>query len=130
MFSGIFAGNGFGLANNTFAYTTYDTTAAISAYDIPFWAPDNHTSEYPKPNMSDGKYQIYNSYGHVRLQDVSISYNLRKMANKIGVGNARVSLSGRNLFFIAPQWKFSDPQARSGNGYLPRTLNLGLNITF
>ena len=130
MFAGIFGGNGFGLANNTFAYSTYDTTAAISAYDIPFWTPDNHTSEYPKPNMSDGKYQIYNSFGFVRLQDVSVAYNLKSLADKIGVSSARVTLSGRNLFFIAPHWKFSDPQARSGNGYLPRTVNLGLNVTF
>ena len=130
MFTGNFGGNGYGLANNTFAYTTYDTTAAISAYDIPFWAPDNHTSEYPKPNMSDNKYQIYNSFGFVRLQDVSLSYNLSKFARKIGVNSARLTISGRNLFFIAPNWKFSDPQARYGNGYLPRTANLGLNITF
>lgn len=130
IFTGIFGGNGFGLANNTFAYSTYDTTAAISAYDIPFWSPDNHTSVYPKPNMSDSKYQIYNSFGHIRLQDISLSYNFRKAADKIGVSSARLTLSGRNLFFIAPHWKFSDPQARSGNGYLPRTVNLGLNVSF
>ena len=130
LFQGIFSGNGYGLANNTFAYSTYDTTAACTAFDIPFWTKQNPSDIYPKPNYSDSKYQVYNPYGHVRLQDLSLSYNLSKVANKIGVRSARFTLSGRNLFYIAPKWKMSDPENRSGNGIgIPRAVTLGLNIT-
>ena len=131
MFNGIFGGNGYGLANNTFAYSTYNTQMSCNALDIPFYTTQEPSTVYPKPNYSDGKYQVYNSFGHIRLQDVSVSYNLKDIAKKIGLNNAKVTLSGRNLFFIAPHWKMSDPQSRSKNaGYLPRTLNLGFNVTF
>ena len=130
LIQGIFSGNGYGLANNTFAYSTYDTTEAISAFDIPFWTAQEPNNTYPKPNYSDGKYAVYNPYGHIRLQDVSISYNLSKLANKIGVRSARFTLSGRNLFFIAPKWKLSDPENRSGGGIgIPRAFTIGLNVT-
>ena len=130
MFQGIFSGNGYGLANNTFAYSTYDTTEACTALDIPFWTAQEPNNTYPKPNYSDGKYAVYNPYGHIRLQDLSLSYNLSKIANKIGIRSARATLSGRNLFFIAPKWKLSDPENRSGNGIgIPRAFTIGLNIT-
>ena len=131
MFQGIFGGGNYGLGNNTFAYSTFDTTAICSAYDIPFWTAQDPNNTYPSPNYSDGKYQIYNSYGHVRLQDVSLSYDFSRFAQKINVRNARLTLSGRNLFFIAPNWKLSDPQNRADGGVgLPRACTLGLNITF
>ena len=131
MFNGIFGGNGFGLANNTFAYTTFDTTAACTAYDIPFWTKENPSNEYPSPTVNESKFQVYNSFGHVRLQDLSLSYNLSNLTKKIGVKSARLTLSGRNLFVIAPKWRLSDPQSRSGSGVgLPRAFTAGLNVTF
>ncbi len=127
---GIFGGGGYGLANNTFAYSTYDTTAACSAFDIPFWTKQEPNNTYPKPNYSDSKYQVYNSFGHVRLQDLSLSYNMGKIAQRIGLKNARLTLSGRNLFYFAPFWKMSDPENRSGYGIgIPRAVTLGVNVT-
>ena len=131
MFQGIFSGGMYGKANNTFAYTTFDTTAAISAYDIPFWTKDNKSEIYPAPNVNESKFQVYNPFGHIRLQNVSITYNMSSLTQKIGIKNARLTLSGRNLFFWAPGWKLSDPQNRSGDGVgMPRTVTLGLNVTF
>ncbi len=131
LIQGIFGGNGYGLANNTFAYVTFNTTAACTALDIPFWTAQEPNNTYPAPNVNESKYAVYNSYGHVRLQDLSLSYNFSKLANKIGVKNARLTLSGRNLFYIAPKWKMSDPQNRSGSGIgIPRAVTLGLNMTF
>ena len=130
LFQGIFGGGGYGLANNTFAYSTYDTTAACSAFNIPFWTKQEPNNTYPSPNYSDSKYQVYNCYGHVRLQDLSLSYNMTRLVNKIGIKSARVTLSGRNLFYIAPGWKMSDPENRSGYGIgIPRAVTIGLNIT-
>ena len=131
MFQGIFSGGMYGKANNTFAYVTFDTTAAISSYDIPFWTKDNKSDIYPAPNVNESKFQVYNPFGHVRLQNISLTYNLSPYTQKIGIKNARLTLSGRNLFYIAPGWKLSDPQNRSGDGVgMPRTVTLGLNVTF
>jgi hypothetical protein len=131
MFQGIFGGAGFGLANNTFAYSTYDTTASCTALDIPFWTKQQPNNTYPAPNVSESKYAVYNSYGHIRLQDLSLSYNLSPVAKQIGLKSARLTLAGRNLFYIAPKWKMSDPQSRSAYGIgIPRAVTLGLNVTF
>lgn len=131
MFQGIFGGAGFGLANNTFAYSTYDTTASCTALDIPFWTKQQPNNTYPAPNVSESKYAVYNSYGHIRLQDLSLSYNLSPVAKQIGLKSARLTLAGRNLFYFAPKWKMSDPQSRSAYGIgIPRAVTLGLNVTF
>lgn len=133
MLSGIFGGGGYGLADNTFAYTTYNTGHSYSAYDIPFWTPQNKSSEYPSPAFTNpgGYYHVYNNYGHVRLQDLSLSYNITPLISKWGIKNAKVSLSGRNLFFIAPGWKMSDPEVRSASIIsMPRAITLALNLSF
>ena len=52
------------------------------------------------------------------------------MSREIGLKNARVTLSGRNLFYFAPFWKMSDPENRSGYGIgIPRAVTLGVNVT-
>ena len=132
-FNSVIGGNGYGLANNTFAYTTYNTGHSTSALNIPFWAPDNKTDEYPSPAFTNpsGLYQIYNGYGHVRLQDLSLSYNLGGLLKNWGIKNAKVSVAGRNLFVIAPNWRMSDPEARSGSSIaLPRAVTFALNLSF
>lgn len=128
---GIFGGNDYGLADNTFAYVTFNNKATCTALDIPFWTKEKPNNTYPAPNVNEGKYAVYNSFGHVRLQDVSLSYNLSSLANKIGVQKARITLSGRNLFYIAPHWKHSDPLVRRASGIgIPRAVTIGLNVTF
>ena len=133
MFTGIFGGGGYGLGNNTFAYTTHNTGRSVSAYDIPFWTPQNKSTEYPSPAFANtGQYyQVYNGYGHVRLQDLSLSYNITPLVAKWGIKNAKISVSGRNLFFIAPHWKLSDPETRSAQSIsMPRAITAALNLSF
>lgn len=137
MLTGIFGGGGYGLADNTFAYLTYNTGHSMSAYDVPFWTPQNKSTKYPSPAFTNpgNYYSVHNNYGHVRLQDLSLSYNISSLVAKWGIKNAKVSLSGRNLFFIAPGWKMSDPEARSSSMYstamsLPRAVTLALNLSF
>ncbi len=131
LIQGIFGGGGYGLSNNTFAYVTFNNTAACTALDIPFWTAQEPNNTYPAPNVNESKYEVYNSIGHIRLQDVSLSYNFSSLAGRIGVKNARLTLSGRNLFYIAPKWKMSDPQNTSSYGLgIPRAVTLGLNLTF
>lgn len=133
MLTGIFSGGGYGKADNTFAYTTYNTGHSVSAYDIPFWTPENKSSEYPSPAFTNtgNYYHVYNNYGHVRLQDLSLSYNITPLVSKWGIKNAKVSLSGRNLFVIAPHWKMSDPEVRSAQTIaMPRAFTVALNLSF
>ncbi|MCQ2146589.1 MAG: SusC/RagA family TonB-linked outer membrane protein [Bacteroidales bacterium] len=133
MFNGVFGGNGYALANNTFAYQTYNVQNRVNCLDIPFWTKDNPSSEYPAANYKNSQdhYHVYNSFGFVRLQDLSLSYNLSKFVKKYNINSARVSITGRNLFVIAPNWKLSDPESRGESTIgLPRALTLSLNLSF
>ena len=56
---------------------------------------------------------------------------MRPLAKMIGITSARVTLSGRNLFYIAPKWRMTDPELTNGyNVGMPRAFTVGLNVTF
>lgn len=130
LFTGLFGGGGYALANNTFAYKSHTGFNYANIIDMPYWTPDNKNNEYPSASYTGGDWVKYNSYAHVRLQDMSLSYNLSPALKRTGIASARIFLSGHNLFYIAPYWKRSDPEARSLNGMLMRTVTLGMNFSF
>jgi hypothetical protein len=130
LFQGIFSGNGYGLRDNTFAYRTFNTTEG-NALDIPFYYPGRTDTDCPHATYNESKYVIYNPYGYIRLQDLSLSYNMKALAQAVGLANARVTLSGRNLFYVAPKWRMADPEMTNGYSVgMPRAFTLGLNVTF
>ena len=129
-FQGIFSGNGYGMRDNTFAYQTFNTTEG-NALNIPFYYADRTDTDCPHAVYNESKYRIYNPYGYIRLQDVSLSYNMKRLAQKIGLANAKVTLSGRNIFYVAPYWRMADPEMTTGyNVGMPRAFTLGVNLTF
>ncbi|MCK5906134.1 MAG: TonB-dependent receptor, partial [Flavobacteriales bacterium] len=80
---------------------------------------------------------------YLKLRDASLSYNLTKVAKKIGLDNASVSIFGRNLFLWTPASNsFVDPETSTyGNdlrgmfgefGGAPSTRSYGmkLNLSF
>jgi len=130
MFTGQFGGNGYCLADNTFAYNTYYGFAYANALEMNYWTPSNHSNTHPSPEYTGGTgWTVYNSYANIRLSNMNISYNISNLAKKIGVQNARITLAGQNLFYIAPNWKLSDPGARSRTSTLMRTFTLGINFS-
>ncbi len=132
MIQGIFGGNGYGMGNNTFAYETYNTQNRSNAFNIPFWTKDNPSNEYPSPAYKNSSrfYSVYNSYSHIRLQDVSLSYDITPVLKPYGFANAKVAVSGRNLLFWAPYWRFGDPGTQSSTMGSPRAVTFSLNLTF
>lgn len=130
LFLGVFSGNGYGLRNNTDAYKTFNTTEG-NALNIPFYYAERTDTDCPHAGYNESKYAVYNPYGYVRLQDLSLSYSLKSLVRKIGLADAKVTLSGRNLFYIAPKWRMADPEMP--NGYtvgMPRAFTVGVNVTF
>ena len=104
----------------------------LNTVDIPWWSESKPTNEYTKPwNVVGNLYAVHN-YGFVRLQDLSLGYTLKgNWLRKINVASAQLYLSGSNLFFIAPDWKYSDPEVRSFQSQqLRRTYTFGVNIRF
>ena len=130
LIQGIFGGNGYGLRDNTYAYQTFNTTEG-NALNIPFYYAERTDTDCPHAMYNESKFKVYNPYGYIRLQDMSLSYNLRDLAKKVGLSSAKVTLSGRNLFYIAPNWRMADPELRNGYSVgMPRSFTLGLNVTF
>lgn len=100
-----------------------------------FWSPNNPDGINPSyitaPTVNANK--LY-SRDFVRLQDVSLGYNLPKeILNPIGVSSLKLFLSGKNLFTWT-KWRGWDPETGDGladNGRpVLKGISLGLNVTF
>ena len=104
----------------------------ISEMAADYWSPNNPDATYsrsaqaPKIGAS-----LYQDRSFVRLQDVTLGYNLPKTwMNAIGVGNVNLYISGKNLLTFT-KWKGWDPEAGSDYWGRPvlRSFTFGLNVT-
>lgn len=130
-------GHGYALADNTFAYKTNEGYNYCNYLDIPYWTPQNPSNEYVAASFrdKDETWRVYNSYANVRLQNLSISYNLGSLVKSWGIAGARIYVSGNNLFYIAPHWRLGDPEGRGPvgsyrNSMLMKTYTVGLSVSF
>jgi hypothetical protein len=107
----------------------------FNTLNVPHWTPENPSNTYPAINYRDPLgYLFYQSRSFVRLQDISVSYDLPvSLLEKIKIHSAKVYLSGKNLITWT-DWMGWDPEFGSGarspgnNGPLLKTYTLGLNI--
>lgn len=132
LFSGTFSSNKYGIARNNNAFSCYENMAYLNAEDHPFWTEQNRDKKHLGPNGDLSKFTGTQKYGFVRLQDVNLSYNIKgAWMKKAGINSLQAYVSGSNLFFIAPDWEFSDPEVRNSRGFqLARTFTFGLNLRF
>lgn len=133
LWNGVFSDKNYGKAVNNNAILSYtEGMMYLNTVNHPFYTEDNPSTLYPKAWNAAGSLSYIQSYGFVRLQDLNVSYSLpEKWVKKIGLSGAQVYVSGSNLFFIAPGWKYSDPEVRSFQSQqLRRTYTFGLNVRF
>ena len=98
---------------------------------VPYWTADKPNNEYARMNVNTGGYggglMIYKPSSFVRIQDVSLAYNLPSAPLKrIKVINMQVFGSIRNLATFT-KWPGWDPE--SGMNPMPRTFTIGLNCS-
>lgn len=104
---------------------------------IDYWLPENPNARYPRVGTAISKNLLATSYAQrnfVRLQDVSLSYTVRKQhLNKFNLENLRLFISGKNLYTWT-KWPGWDPETGSGisrNGRpVLKSWTLGLNLEF
>lgn len=133
VFNGVFSGGRYGKALNNNAYMSYtEGMMYLNTVDHPFWTPENKSNVYPKAWNAQGALYAVCNYGFVRLQDLSLSYTFGgSKLKKAGIQSLQLYATGNNLFFIAPGWKYSDPEVRSiQSQQLRRTYSFGVNIRF
>ena len=133
MFNGVFSSKRYGLDMNDAAVrsTNDGVMMYLNTVDHGWWTKENKSQEFTRPYFSDAVYNVV-PYGFVRLQDVNLTYTFPKnVIERIHVGGLQLYLSGRNLGFIAPGWKYSDPEVRSfTRAQLQRTFTFGINLRF
>ncbi|MDX8339398.1 SusC/RagA family TonB-linked outer membrane protein [Draconibacterium sp. IB214405] len=131
LFNGIFSGGDYGYQENNLAYMSSDGFQYHNMLNHPWWTPENPSETYPRVNFTDARYTALQKYTFVRLQELNLSYTFdRDLLKKIYFSSLKVFVSGSNLFFIAPDWEYSDPEIRRFNAaQLPRTFTLGINFT-
>ncbi len=131
LFNGIFSGGDYGYAENNIAYLSSDGFQYHNMLNHPWWTPENPSETYPRVNFTDARYTALQKYTFVRLQELNLSYTFdRDLLKKIYFSSLKIFVSGSNLFFIAPDWEYSDPEIRSFSAaQLPRTFTLGINFT-
>jgi hypothetical protein len=107
-----------------------------------FWSPNNPSGKYPR-NISGARAKIepnmWQKRSFIRLQDVSLSYNLNKLVKKAKFQALNVFVSGKNLVTWT-DWEGWDPEALDLQGNpmglitngrpVMRAFTVGLNITY
>ncbi len=103
-----------------------------------WWTPENPNAKYRRlgdyPKPVGESVHPYSSRSFVRLQDVSLSYNLNSdFLTKYGFRNCRIYVSGKNLKTWT-NWEGWDPEtgASLSPGGIPvmKSYSIGLNVEF
>lgn len=108
---------------------------SANVLNVPYWTPDNPINTHPAINYRNPlDYGFYQSRSFVRLQDISLSYNLPQgLLKTLHLSNLRIYVSGKNLMTWT-DWNGWDPEFGVGgrnpgnNGPLLKTYTVGLNL--
>lgn len=113
---------------NSMLTHTNHTEDRCNAYAKNYWTPENPTNKATRLNtVNTPEFTIYQSRSFVRLQDVSLSYNLPvTVTEKIKLGGCKIYVSSRNLLTFT-KWSGWDPE--SGNIPMPRIFTFGIDVT-
>lgn len=135
LFTGVFGGKGYGQAVNTYAYRSATGVIFDNMLDHEWWTPENKSNVYPSVGYQDSRYTPLQSYGFVRLQDLSLSYTFRqKWMKTLNISSLKIFFAAKNLFTIT-NWEGGDPELKQTfNGSysypLASMYSFGLNLSF
>ena len=135
LFAGVFGGNGYGLSQNTYAYQTATGTVWDNNLNHGWWTPENRSNKYPRVDYADSRFTPLQSYGFVRLQDLSLSYTFRQdWLSRLQIAGLKVFFAAKNVFTIT-NWVGGDPEIKQtlGGSYgypLAAMYSFGVNLTF
>jgi hypothetical protein len=112
-------------------YTTNYGGRPLNMMDFDWWTPTNPSNEHPSFNYKNTLgHDYYQDRSFVRLQDVSLSYNVPKsLLQKVRVDGLRAYISGRNLYTWT-KWDGPDPESKQYFYPTSRTVSFGLNLSF
>jgi hypothetical protein len=107
----------------------------MTSYVVPYWTPENPINDYARlgSGLSGASFNVYRESSFIRLNTVSLAYNLPTMLiNKVKMKAAKLYFNINNAAVYAPHWNLWDPQAQDNQDrFAPttRSYSLGLNVS-
>ena len=120
------------------AYAFYNGATALKRH-LDRWTPDNFDATYPRITRTDQTNFVISSFwmqdaSYVRLKNLTLGYTLPKdWMTKLGVTNAKIFLSGENLFTITGLDGGIDPEEASERGWSygnVKKISVGVRLSF
>lgn len=117
-FYSVWGGNGWYLSeNNTPYYDGYVNNGAVNHPVYDYWTSTNTGAKFPRPDYADNAAYTGTKYidrSFIKLQKVSLTYNVSNLVKSWGINGATCSFSADNIFTYAPHWEGLDPETDSG----------------
>lgn len=146
-------------ADNSLFWGAYNRPYSWQPVDVvnKIWSEENPDAYFPRMRgytalNSRAELQVTQSKylqnaAYMRLKNITLGYNLpASLVNKAGIANARVYVTGQNLWTWSPMYKYvrtmdpeviegSDPELNDGAGNgmsypMLKTYTIGINVTF
>ena len=120
------------------AYAFFNGATALKRH-LDRWTPENHDATYPRITRTDQTNFTTSSFwlqdaSYVRLKNLTLGYTMPKAwMTKLGVANAKVFLSGENLFTITGLDGGIDPEEASERGWSygnVKKISVGVRLSF
>ncbi|HET9502116.1 MAG TPA: TonB-dependent receptor [Hymenobacter sp.] len=116
-------------------YAKFVRSGSSNSAIVDYWTPENPTNDYPRPNATRTLNYVTTlterQASWAKIRNITLGYTLPKtLTGKIGIDNARLYVSGKNLYTLSNLKDF-DPE---GEGVIDRPLNrvfvVGVNVGF
>jgi TonB-linked SusC/RagA family outer membrane protein len=142
--------NGYLGLNNPFYFREDNTIRVNGLQGIDYWSPSNPDGKYPRnisgsqPTIAMSATNRWQDRSFVRLQDVTLSYNLKNsLLKKVPLQSLNLFVSGKNLHTWT-KWEGWDPETEAnddqgrlqaqglliGGRPVLKTFTVGLNLVF
>jgi hypothetical protein len=133
----IWGGNNWYLSSNS-PYNDLDVHKSDMNHPVyDYWTPKNTGARFPRPDYGRTgavKPPMYIDRSFIKLQKMSLTYDIGQWVKPWGINNLTVGVSADNLFTYAPHWFGLDPETNSGlsDTAIPsiRTYNFSVSINF
>lgn len=101
------------------------------------WTPKNNNSTIPALTITDRNNEnrtstyFVESGSYLKLRNIQVGYNLKKLFGNSNIQNARIYLQGSNLFTVkSKSFTAKDPENPNNQYPIPVIATVGINFTF
>lgn len=128
----------YGQPGSSFGNNTPDNIYQNNCFNFDYWTPENPNARYRQLGFFSEalgyNFHPYVQRNFVRLQDVTLSYNVPKsFLQKFNINRLKLYVTGKNLLTFT-DWDGWDPESGAGlsvNSYpVMKSYSIGLNVEF